>query len=157
MIYAVISAYLVLVVPRIFGFTSLLSGGSLLALMVPYILSCIFFGMMLSCLVRYRENVLLLVVFTTLPFLFLSGISWPQSNMPGVWQSIATLIPSTFGIRGFVRLNTMGATLADVKIEYQALWLQTIAYFIVTCVVYRFQIIAARRHAIERMKNEKTA
>ena len=152
MIYAVIAAYLTLVIPRIFGFTTLLSGGSLLALMVPYILSCIFFGMMLSCLVRYRENVLLLVVFTTVPFLFLAGISWPQSSMPGVWRGIATLIPSTFGVRGFVRLNTMGATLADVRVEYQALWIQTVVYFFVTCLVYRFQIISAHRHANERIQ-----
>ena len=152
MIYAVITAYLTLVVPRIFGFTSLLSGGSLLALMVPYILSCIFFGMMLSCLVRYRENVLLLVVFTTVPFLFLTGMSWPQSSMPGVWRGIATLIPSTFGVRGFVRLNTMGATLSDIRLEYQALWLQTAVYFLATCAVYRFQIISAHRHANDRIQ-----
>ena len=156
MIYAVISAYLVLVVPKIFGFTSLLSGGSLLALMLPYILSCIFFGMMLSCLVRHRENVLLLVVFSSIPFLFMAGISWPQSNIPGVWRSIAMLIPSTFGVQGFVRLNTMGATLADIKVEYQALWILTLVYFLATCIVYRFQIVSARRRAIEGERKEPT-
>lgn len=156
MIYAVISAYLVLVVPKIFGFTSLLSGGSLLALMLPYILSCIFFGMMLSCLVRHRENVLLLVVFSSIPFLFMAGISWPQSNIPGVWRSIAMLIPSTFGVQGFVRLNTMGATLADIKVEYQALWILTLVYFLATCIVYRFQIISARRRAIENERKKTT-
>lgn len=156
MIYAVISAYLVLVVPKIFGFTSLLSGGSLLALMLPYILSCIFFGMMLSCLVRHRENVLLLVVFSSIPFLFMAGISWPQSNIPGVWRSIAMLIPSTFGVQGFVRLNTMGATLADIKVEYQALWILTLVYFLATCIVYRFQIVSARRRAIENERKKTT-
>lgn len=156
MIYAVISAYLVLVVPKIFGFTSLLSGGSLLALMLPYILSCIFFGMMLSCLVRHRENVLLLVVFSSIPFLFMAGISWPQSNIPGVWRSIAMLIPSTSGVQGFVRLNTMGATLADIKVEYQALWILTLVYFLATCIVYRFQIISARRRAIEDERKKTT-
>ena len=152
MIYAVIAAYLTIIVPRIFGFTSLLSGAPLLALMVPYILSCIFFGMMLSCLVRYRENVILLVVFTSLPFLFLSGISWPQSSIPGAWRSIATLLPSTFGIRGFIRINGMGATLSDIRLEYQALWVLTIVYFFATCLVYRFQIIAAHNHANERIR-----
>lgn len=152
MIYAVIAAYLTIIVPRIFGFTSLLSGAPLLALMVPYILSCIFFGMMLSCLVRYRENVILLVVFTSLPFLFLSGISWPQSSIPGAWRSIATLLPSTFGMRGFIRINGMGATLSDIHLEYQALWVLTIVYFFATCLVYRFQIIAAHNHANERIR-----
>lgn len=152
MIYAVIAAYLTIIVPRLFGFTSLLSGAPLLALMVPYILSCIFFGMMLSCLVRYRENVILLVVFTSLPFLFLSGISWPQSSIPGAWRSIATLLPSTFGMRGFIRINGMGATLSDIRLEYQALWVLTIVYFFATCLVYRFQIIAAHNHANERIR-----
>ena len=152
MVYAIISAYLTILVPRMFGFTSLLSGGALLGLMVPYILSCIFFGMMLSCLVRYRENVILLVVFTSLPFLFLSGISWPQSSIPGVWRSIATLLPSTFGVRGFIRINTMGATLSDIRLEYQALWLLTTVYFFATCLVYRFQIISAHHHANERLQ-----
>ena len=154
MIFSVIAAYLTVIVPRIFDFTTLLSAGSLVALLVPYILASIFFGMMLSCLVRYRENVLLLVVFTTIPFLFLSGVSWPQSSIPGVWRGIATLIPSTFGIRGFVRLNTMGATLSDIRLEYQALWIQTVVYFLATCLVYRFQILSARRHAIEQLKNK---
>ena len=152
MIYAVIAAYLTIIVPRLLGFTSLLSGAPLLALMVPYILSCIFFGMMLSCLVRYRENVILLVVFTSLPFLFLSGISWPQSSIPGAWRSIATLLPSTFGIRGFIRINGMGATLSDIRLEYQALWVLTLVYFFATCLVYRFQIIAAHNHANERIR-----
>lgn len=154
MIFSVIAAYLTVIVPRIFDFTTLLSADSLVALLVPYILASIFFGMMLSCLVRYRENVLLLVVFTTIPFLFLSGVSWPQSSIPGVWRGISTLIPSTFGIRGFVRLNTMGATLSDIRLEYQALWIQTVVYFLATCLVYRFQILSARRHAIEQLKNK---
>ena len=154
MIYAVLGTYLTLVVPRLFGFTSIVHRSDLFGLMVPYILACIFFGMMLSCLTRYRENVMLLVVFTSVPFLFLSGVSWPQSAIPSVWQGIGYLIPSTFGIRGFVRLSTMGGNLADVQSEYQMLWLQVAVYFLATCLVYRFQIINARKNAIERMKED---
>ena len=155
MIFCVIAAYLTLVIPRLFGFTTLLSAGPLVGLLVPYILASIFFGMMLSCVVRYRENVILLVIFSSLPFLFISGVSWPQSSIPGVWRGIATLIPSTFGIRGFVRLNTMGASLGDIRVEYQALWIQVIVYFLAACLVYRFQIISARRNANERIQSMK--
>ena len=41
---------------------------------------------------------------------------------------MADLIPSTFGVNGFVRLSTMGASLADVQPEYTALWIQVLAY-----------------------------
>ena len=155
MVYCVMAAYLALAVPRLFGFVQIIEGRDLLGLMVPYLLSTIFFGMMLSCTIRYRENVMLLVVFTSIPLLFLSGVSWPQSNIPGVWQAIACFFPSTFGIRGFVRLNTMGATLTDIRSEYQMLWLQVIIYFFATCAVYRYQIIQSRRHAVERLNTIK--
>jgi len=159
MVYAVLAAYLTLVVPRLFGFTALATARPLLGIMVPYILACIFFGMMLSCLVRYRENVLLLVVFTSVPFFFLSGVSWPQTAIPGAWQGVGALIPSTYGERAFVRINSMGATLSDVSHEYQALWIQATVYFFATCLVYRNQINRAHKHASERidiLKNKAT-
>ncbi len=49
----------------------------------------------------------------------------------------------------------MGASLSDITQEYQALWLQVLAYFFITCIVYRFQILHARRHALERLDNIK--
>lgn len=140
MVYAVIGAYLTLVVPRIFGFTAIASGKALIGLLFPYILACIFFGMTLSCLIRYRENVILIVVFTSLIFLFMTGISWPQSSIPGYMQSISWLFPSTFGTRGFLRISSMGGTLVNIKTEYQALWIQVLVYFFLTCIVYRIQI-----------------
>lgn len=67
--------------------------------------------------------------------------------MPGIWQGFGWLIPSTFGVRGYLRIASMGGALSDILPELRALWLQVLAYFITTCLVYRFQIISARRHA----------
>ena len=153
MIYAVLAAYLALVVPRLFGFVVLAEPSALLAIMLPYVLACIFFGMVMSCIVRYRENVMLLVVFVSVPLLFLSGVSWPQSNLPWFWESISWLFPSTFGIRAYIRVNTMGAALPEVATEYRALWAQAAAYFILACGVYRYQINLSRRHALERLEH----
>lgn len=160
MIYAVMSAYILLIVPRIFSFTSLLHPGDLIFFMLPYLLSCIFFAMIVSCAVRYRENIILLVVFTSLPFLFVSGVSWPQSAIPEFWKWLSCVVPSTFGIRGFIRMNGMEARLGDVLPEYKALWIQTFIYFLITCLLYRRQIIKSRRKDIEQRRaemSEKTA
>ena len=151
MIYAVMAAYLTTAVPRFFSFVQLAPWQDLLLLMLPYTLACIFFGMIVSCIVRYRENVMLLMVFVSVPLLFLSGVSWPQSNIPNFWQSISWLFPSTFGVRAYVRMNTMGATLSDVVLEYRLLWLQAFLYFVVACLVYRHQIVISRRNALERL------
>jgi len=152
MIYAVMAAYITLVVPRFFRYTALAQPIPLFAILIPYLLACIFFGMTLSCLVRYRENVILLVVFTSVPFLFVTGASWPQSNIPGFWQGVSWVIPSTFGVRAFLRLNSMGASLDDVQPEFQALWLQALVYFLLTCVVYRLEIRNTRKKVIDRME-----
>ena len=157
MIFSVMGAYVTLVVPRIFGFTSIPQAADLFALMLPYLLASIFFGMLFSCIIRYRENVILLVVFTSLPFLFLAGVSWPESSIPAIWRGISYLVPSTFGVRGFVRISSIGATLNDVRNEYIWLWIQVIVYFFATCAVYKYQLISARRHAIERMTVIKNA
>jgi len=151
MIYAVMGAYLTLVVPRLFSFPHIGQWQHLALMMLPYILACIFFGMIVSCIVRYRENVMLLMVFVSLPLLFLSGISWPYSSIPPFWQSISWLFPSTFGIQAYVRIESMGATLHDVNTEYLALWIQALLYFLIACGVYRHQIIVSRNHALDRL------
>ncbi len=150
-IYIVMAAYLLCAVPYIFNFVSLASGKELILFVLPYLLSCIFFSMTISCLMRYRENVMLLVVFSSVMLLFMSGVSWPQNNIPTFWQGVAWLFPSTFGIRGFVRMNTMGATLNDVATEYRALWIQAVVYFAVAHEVYRFQIGKARRSIKDKL------
>ena len=151
MVYAVMSTYLTMVVPRWFHFLQLAAWQDLLALLVPYLLACVFFGMTVSCLVHYRENVILLMVFVSVPLLFMSGVSWPQSAIPGYWQGVSWLFPSTFGIRAYVRMNSMGATLGDVMFEVRCLWLQAAAYFGTACLVYGAQVRLTRRHAEERL------
>lgn len=153
MIYAVLSAYLTLVIPRLFGFVNMVQGATLATIMLPYLLACIFFGMTVSCLIRYRENVMLIVIFCSVPLLFLSGVSWPQSNIPGLWQGVSWLFPSTFGVRAFVRTSMMGATIDDVTTEYAMMWIQTLAYFFIACAVYRYQISLSRRKVLDQLNH----
>ena len=129
-------------------------------MMLPYTLACIFFGMVVSCIVKYRENVMLLMVFVSVPLLFLTGVSWPQSNIPGFWQGVSWVFvswvfPSTFGVRAYVRLNSMGATLSDVSTEITLLWLHTFLYFWLACVVYGYQIYLTRHDSYWRYREMK--
>ena len=135
MVFMVMGAWLSVAVPRLFHFPQLATAGSLLCLMVPYILACTFFGMMVSCTVKYRENVMLIVVFVSVPLLFLTGVSWPQSSIPSYWQGVSWLFPSTFGARAYIRLNSMGADISDVMPELRILWIQAVCYFVLTLCV----------------------
>jgi len=70
----------------------------------------------------------------------LSGFSWPQSNINGFWKVFAWIIPSTNGIQGYIKINSLGADLRHISFEYISLWIQTVIYFATTCWAYYWQI-----------------
>lgn len=146
MVYSLVAVYILCVVPRLFSLNQIAIPGVLTLFTLPYLTACIFFAMTPSIAIRNRETCMLLFVFTSVPLLFLSGISWPGSAMPSFWRYFSYLFPSTFGINGYVRINSMGATLNEVAFEYRALWMQTGIYFLTTCFVYRRQIIQSRKN-----------
>lgn len=146
MVYSLVAVYILCVVPRLFSLNQIAIPGVLTLFTLPYLTACIFFAMTASIAIRNRETCMLLFVFTSVPLLFLSGISWPGSAMPSFWRYFSDLFPSTFGINGYVRINSMGATLNEVAFEYRALWMQTGIYFLTTCFVYRRQIIQSRKN-----------
>ena len=155
MIYSLVSVYMLCVVPRIFSLVQIANPMTLGLFILPYLAACIFFAMTASIAIRNRETCMLIFVFTSLPLLFISGISWPGAAIPDFWKYFSYIFPSTFGINGFVRINSMGATLSEVRFEYQALWIQAGIYFLTTCLVYRWQIIQSRKHILERYKEMK--
>jgi hypothetical protein len=155
MIYAVMGVWLTIAVPSMFHFPLLAHWTDILMFIFPYTLASIFFGMTMSCMVKYRENVMLLMVFVSVPLLFLSGISWPLQNIPSFWQGVSWLFPSTFAIRGYVRLNAMGAPFCDVLEEYRFLWMQVLFYFCTAVAVYHFQIRLSRKDLTRRLDEKR--
>ena len=147
MLYAVAGVWVLVVVPRLFHLVQIPQCADLLAFMLPYLLACIFFAMTCSLLVYERETCMLIFVFTSLPLLFISGISWPGVAVPDFWKYVSWLFPSTFGINGFVRINTMGALLEDVAFEYAGLWIQAGVYFLTACAAYYYMINESRKKA----------
>ncbi|MBR6078145.1 MAG: ABC transporter permease [Paludibacteraceae bacterium] len=150
MLYVFVNIWLLVIMPSLFNLTQISQPSALLGLAIPYTLACIFFATAASALVRERETVMLIFVFTSLPMLFISGVSWPQSNIPDLWRYISYAIPSTFGINGFQKVNTMGALLEDISFEYKALWIQTIVYFILSCVA-----LAIRKNRLKAENNKQ--
>ena len=155
MVYSIISVYVLCVVPRIFNLNQIGQPDALTLFMLPYLAACIFFAMTASIAIRNRETCMLIFVFTSVPLLFISGISWPGAAIPTFWKYVSYIFPSTFGINGFVRINNMGASLNEISTEYKALWIQTGVYFLTTCWVYRWQILSSRKHVLDRYKEMK--
>ncbi|MEY8590864.1 MAG: ABC transporter permease [Alistipes sp.] len=139
-IYIVMAVYAFTIVTHGFSLPQLGDLATLTAFVVPFLLACIFLAMVLSSLVWRREDCILLFVCLSVPLLFISGISWPGAAVPAFWKAVSCLFPSTFGMNGYVRIQSMGATLSDVAFELRGLWIQAGVYFLLACLIYRRQI-----------------
>ena len=136
-IYVVVTMYMVEAVPSIFSIPKIGLAWTKVLFLLPFLTASIFFAMFLSTVMKGRESPMLVFVFTSVPILFISGVSWPEAAVPDFWKWIGWVIPSTHGVQGFIKINTMGASIYEVTREYIALWVLTGIYMTLTCMAYR--------------------
>jgi ABC-2 type transport system permease protein len=117
------------VMPRVYGFSTLGSFWQIVALSFPFILATSFLGQTLGLVFRHRETAVLLVLATSLPQFFLVGAAWPAEALPSFLRSVRELLPSVSAIDGFVRINQMGADLLEVRGRWETLWALALLYF----------------------------
>lgn len=153
--YLVIGSYILLIVPKLFGFVSILYFKDFLMFLVPYISACFFFAMATMSVIRQRENVMMIVVFTSVIFLFMSGLSWPTSSIPDFWKYFSYLFPSTVGIKGFIAMSSMGARIEDIVPEMKVLYIQCFVYSLISAIIYARELKLMKTEQNEENHNEQ--
>ena len=133
LLYVVVCIWVLAIVPKLFSLPQVGEPLTILLFLLPYLFACIFMSMTLSGFMTSRESPMLVFVFT----------------------SVILLFPSTPGIQGFIRINTAGASLHEVAHEYRVLWIQAGVYFILSCIIYRYQIIRSRKMIIKQYRYMK--
>ncbi len=133
-IYAVTSLYVLDLHYRLFHFPMNGNGLTILALMIPYLFACILLGIAISTLFRHRENSLLLLLWTSIPVLMLSGVSFPREAIPDWLFELGKIFPSSSGVDAFIRIQSMGATFQDVLPQIRMLWILVIVYGGLACI-----------------------
>lgn len=94
--------------------------GSLL-LLVVFFPAVTAMGCVLGVWFGKRERAMQLLVASSMPMLFVSGISWPVQLLPEPLQYLRWILPSTSGMNASVMLNQMGSPLADTQVYFMAL------------------------------------
>jgi ABC-2 type transport system permease protein len=140
-IYLIIGIWMLRIVPYLFHLPQIGNPLVIMVFLIPYLLASAFFAMTLSYFVSQREFAMILFAFTSLPFLFISGISWPWTAIPPALQAIGYIIPSTPAIHAFAKVSTMGASLADIQTEYLTMWLHAVVYCIFATLMYKWWIV----------------
>lgn len=139
-VYLFVGVWIYIVVPGIFNLTHIGQKWDLFLFLFPFLLGSIFFAITLSFLCKERVMPFLLFVFTSVPLMFISGISWPVQAIPSYWKALSKLFPSTFGIEGYTRINNMGASVSEVEMPWKGLWILLFIYFALACLLYYQEI-----------------
>ena len=138
-------------VPLILAFPMAGNVMTMMIFLLPMALACLGVGFIIQGFVGERETVFIYWVVTSVMFLFLSGLTWPRYAMHGFWHFLSDIVPATWAVEGFIRINTNGASLAQVREEYLMLWLLAAVYLGIAYAVHRFKLgpelrrLAARR------------
>lgn len=125
--------YVVRYIPEMFALPHQGAPVDYLLFLLPLLMSSAMFGMTLQGFCSERESCFVVVVFTSVVFLFLSGLTWPRYAMNGFFTWIGNMIPSTWGVEGFIRINSNGATLAENARPFYAMWILSGVYFLGAC------------------------
>lgn len=96
--------------------------------LVPFLIASVLFAHLVGGLCRRRETSIHVLLFTSIPILFLTGFAWPMHLMPVPVQWLARLIPSTAGVQGILRLDQMGADFSHVIHWWWNLWILCVLF-----------------------------
>lgn len=99
--------------------------------LLPMTLACFGLGYVYQAFVTERESVFVSWVVTSVVLLLLSGLIWPLQEMPAGWRALSSICPSTWGVEGYVKMNSNGASISQVSHEFNMLWI--LAAFWLTC------------------------
>lgn len=137
-LYLPICLYVLFIVPRMFSLPHLGHLSEYILFILPMLIAAGALGITISVFVKERESSMLVVVFTSVVFLFLSGLTWPRYAMSGFWKLVGDCIPATWGVEGFIRLNSNGAALAGQTEPYAMLWVLAAVYTLTAVLVTRY-------------------
>jgi ABC-2 type transport system permease protein len=133
-----------IVLPRVYGFSTLGRLQDIVLMAVPFVLSVSFLAQFVSAWFTRRETAVLLFIAVSLPLFFQVGVSWPVEALPDFIRAASQALPTTAAIDGLVRINQMGASIMDVRRDWMSLWILTIVYGLLAAAA---TVIVSRREA----------
>jgi len=105
-------------------------------------------GMTLGTLLKHELSVLQLLAFTSYPFFFLSGSSWPREMIPPLMQVLGDLIPLTPFCTGLNRAYRMGADFSQLRPELIHLSVLLVGYGFFAWLTRHLIVLADTRHGV---------
>ena len=123
------------IVPIIFKFPMNGNFLEIAMIMFPFLIASSLFGQIIRVFVNNRDGVFLILAFTSVIFVFLTGVSWPHYQIAPYWDVLSKMIPAYWASTAYVQMQVGGASLSQMSDIYIALWGLVVLYFIVAYLV----------------------
>ena len=136
MIYIVFSVFFLGLLPLVFHLPHLGNYIDIMIMIIPYLFASAFFCMCLKPFFTDGDMPLFLIVFMSVPLVFLTGISYPLELMPWHWKILHYVFPVAPATLAFVKLDCMGGNLTNIIPEMTTLWLQCVGYFVMATLMW---------------------
>jgi ABC-2 type transport system permease protein len=134
---------------NLYGFPMHASWLDVIVFLVPYFAAVTLLGLTVAELFERPESATVALAAMSLPAIFMSGISFPVEVQPGWVRAVSVVLPSTFGIQGFLQLAEMGARLDQALRAWGALWVQVVVYWTLAWIVLRHRERSATSEGTE--------
>jgi ABC-2 type transport system permease protein len=128
-IYLPAVALYLIVLPRIYGFSTLGHLPELFAIATVFLLATSFMGQAVGAWFTRPENATILLLATSLPQFFMAGFAWPREAIPEAALAFGRIFPADSAIDGLVRINQLGASIWEVAHDWLGLWCLALVYF----------------------------
>jgi len=128
-IYLPAVALYLIVLPRIYGFSTLGHLPELFAIATVFLLATSFMGQAVGAWFTRPENATILLLATSLPQFFMAGFAWPREAIPEAALAFGRIFPADSAIDGLVRINQLGAGIWEVAHDWLGLWCLALIYF----------------------------
>ena len=126
--YFLLSFFLTGLIPAIFNLPALAAPAELYIFLFLFILASAAFTGAVTMFLKDTEEVMLYVPFFSIGLIFLSGTSFPITQIPHLWQIVHYLFPTSAGITGYIQLNSMGGSLHNITGPITLLAAQCVIY-----------------------------
>ena len=128
-IYLPAVALYLIVLPRVYGFSTLGHLPELFAIATVFLLATSFMGQAVGAWFTRPENATILLLATSLPQFFMAGFAWPREAIPEAALAFGRIFPADSAIDGLVRINQLGAGIWEVAHDWLGLWCLALIYF----------------------------
>ena len=127
-IYSLTLGFMLTIHYSLFGYPMRGRWWECVAVILPYMISVSLFAQMVGGWFRRRESSLVWLLWLSIPFLLVSGVSLPKEAFPQWLYMVGRVVPSSLAVDAWIRVQSCGASLAEVAPELAMQWVLICIY-----------------------------